>query len=161
MNLVWQLLHCINLCPILFSVWICSNSFFLKIAIIFLLLLLLTSTFKWLFKTVFKLKLFVGRQYYHPCVMPVFWFCIFVDMLQNGIPLISGATFDDDVIIRRGSHSKHSSHNRHSLFEFLPPKLGSSLRSLSPFRHRPSSFVEHVSTSSSKCSLLLILWFFT
>ena len=76
-------------------------------------------------------------------------------MLQNEAPLKSEVTFDDDVIVwvrgARGKRSQRSTRNRHSLF-VLPPKLGSSLRSLSPFRHRRSSLSEHVSASSSKCT---------
>ena len=95
----------------------------------------------------------------------------------------SEGTFDDDVILRRSGSSRNlssnrssrdrSSHskpksaaattaNRHSLFAPLTgaTKLGSSLRSLSPFRHRGersrrSSFTEHVSSSSSSSKCII------
>lgn len=92
-------------------------------------------------------------------------------MLQTIPPLKSESTFDDDVILRRSrknevrsareSRTKKSpTQNRHSLFT-LSPKLGSSLRSLSPFRHRRrrSSFTEHVSSSSSKCIFFCFFWY--
>lgn len=108
-----------------------------------------------------------------------------VNMLETIPPLRSlksEGTFDDDVILRRSgsssrnlssnrssrdrsSHSKPKSAaattaNRHSLFAPLTgaTKLGSSLRSLSPFRHRGprrSSFTEHVSSSSSSSKCII------
>ncbi len=103
-----------------------------------------------------------------------------VNMLETIPPvrsLKSEGTFDDDVILRRSGSSRNlssnrssrdrsskpksaASSNRHSLFAPLTgaTKLGSSLRSLSPFRHRGprrSSFTEHVSSSSSSSKCII------
>ena len=62
-------------------------------------------------------------------------------------------TFDDDVIVRRARVRTKRKHDRHSLF-VLPSKIGSSIRSLSPFRHRRGSLHDQISISSSKCCML-------